>query len=185
MSEHPQRLRRSRARRRRRRGPADETERGDPDGTERPAGSGDRRDAAEHRTEERTADGSGERGADQAAAPPRWRGRDEPGQRARPRERARHSLQETGHVELPRLGGDPEEHRAEGDGSEPDQHRGLYSGPRGDDTARDGPDECAGRVRGRQHARACLVEPERVRVVWEQRRECCKEERVEENNRTR
>ena len=146
-------------RRRGRRSPRDEPEGGDSHGAEGPARSRDRRDTAEHRPEQRAADRRCERGADETAAPSRRGGGDEPGERAGPGEGACEPLEETREIELPGLGCDPEEHGAEGDRREPNHYCGLNSGARGDDTARDGADECPGRVRGRQHPAPALPRP--------------------------
>src|SRR5205809_790314 len=79
------------------------------DRAECPAGSGDGGDPAQHGAEQRAADRRRERLADQRAAPAGRRGRDEPRQRAGPREGARQPLAEAREVELPRGVGDAEE----------------------------------------------------------------------------
>src|SRR5579884_2886866 len=141
--------------------------------------------AAEDGAEESAAHGGRERRPDQLAPAAGGSGRDEPRQRAGPRERARHALDEPRDVELPRAVADAEEDDADGDGRQPDQHRALHAGARRDDAARNRTDEGAGRVGGREHARAGLAEPERVRVVRQQRRQRREEDRVDEDDRGR
>ena len=142
---------------RRQRSPRDECERRDRERPERPADPGRRCDAADDRPEQRAPDGRGERAPDQRAAPRGRRRGDEPAERAGPRERARHSLQEAGEVELPRLLADPEEHGADRDRRHPDQHRQLQrrSGRRG--CRWDRAEKRSGGVRGREDARARLT----------------------------
>ena len=169
----------------RQRSPGDECERRDRERPERPADPGHRRDAADDRPEERATDGRGERAPDQRAALRGRRRGDEPAECAGPRERARHSLQEAGEVELPRFLAETEEHGADRDRRHPDEHRELQAEASGEDAARDRAEERSGGVRSREDARARLAERELVGEVGQKRRQRREEERVEEDDGAR
>ena len=129
-------------------------------------------------------DGSCERRADQTAAPPGRRRRDEPCECAGPGEGAREPLQEACEVELPRLARDPEEHRADRDRRQPDHDGSLSPRARRRSPLGMAPTNAPAGYAAASTPAPALPEAERVRVVRQQRRERCEEQRVEEDDRS-
>ena len=182
-TQHAQGLWRLGTRRRRRGSPRDEPQGRDPHGAEGPTRAGDRRDAAEHRAEQCAADRGCERGADETAAPPAGDAATSHASAPVQEKALASPCRKRATSSCHGIGRDPEEHGAQSDRREPNHYCGLNSGARGDDTARDGADECPGRVRGRQHSCAGLAEAECFGIPRQQRGERREEERVEEDDR--
>ena len=166
-------------------GPADERERRDADDAERPAGSGNRCDAAEHRPGERAEDRGGECAPDQRAAPLGRGRRDEPGERAGPGEGARRAPARSARCRAARRCRRSRTARCRARPRSVPRSRRLDADAGGDDPARDRADDHTRRVRRSEHPGAGLAQVQRVRVVGQQRRQRCEEERVEEDDGAR
>ena len=143
------------------------------------------RDGSENGPEKGPDDRRTEGGADEAAAAAGRRSCNQPCERARPRERARHTLEETREVECPDRVGESERDRCQGEQGESDQHGSLDAEAGGGDSARDPRDQGARGVHGLQHAGAGLPEPQLVDVVRKQRCQRREEHRVDEDDGTR
>ena len=167
------------------RSPRDEAERREADRAESPADAGDRGDAADHRAEQRA--GHGRANAFPISRPRRPAGAAATSQPSAPvHENAEASaLCEAGEVELPGLVGDAEEDRADPDERQPDDRGRFDTEPSGNEAARDRAEERTRGIRGREHARTGLAEPQRLGVVREQRSERREEQGVDEDDRAR
>ena len=142
-------------------------------------------DAAEHRADHEAEHRDAEHRPERLPAPfPRRADRD-PGERRRPRRRAREPLDEAARAESDRASGQREREARERKHAQAEEEAALGADPADEETARDAADERSGSVGAEERTGLELRQVVRVGEVGEERDDRAEQHRVQEDDRSR
>ena len=142
-------------------------------------------DAAEHRADDEAEHRDSEHRPERLPAPfPRGADRD-PGERRRPRRRAREPLDEAARAESDGASGQREREARERKHAQAEEEAALGADPADEETARDAADERSGSVGAEERTRLELRQVVRVGEVGEERDDRAEQHRVQEDDRSR